>query len=251
MKTVIVIPTYNELENVGILVDRLTTLPVPVDLFFIDDNSSDGTGDFLETLRLKYPCLRVMHRPQKTGLGSAYREAYRQLLCDSYELFIAMDADLSHQPEAIPDLVRASMEADLVIGSRYCSGGRTKNWPLSRRLLSRTANQLAKNILGLTVEDSTAGFRCYRRGLLAALDHWDVQSEGYAYQIEMTYLAQLLGFRVREVPIVFEDRLYATSKLCSSEITSAMKTLMRLRHHRTSRIGADVSDETFCSKDGP
>ena len=249
MNTVIVIPTYNELENVGILVDRLTAQFVSSDLFFIDDASPDGTGEFLEKLRRKHSRLRVMHRLRKTGLGSAYREAYRQLLQESYELFIAMDADLSHQPEAIPNLIRASTEADLVIGSRYCSGGKTKNWPLSRRLLSRTANQLARNILGLRVEDATAGFRCYRRDLLVALDQLDVKSEGYAYQIEMTYLAQLLGFRVREVPIVFEDRQYATSKLCSSEITSAMKTLVRLRHLRPAKIRIDSSDKTLHSKD--
>jgi len=250
MKTVIVIPTYNELENIPILVHRLTTLAIPLDLFFIDDNSPDGTGDLLDTLRGKHPCLRVMHRSKKTGLGSAYREAYRHLLQESYERFIAMDADLSHQPEAIPDLIRASTEADLVIGSRYCAGGQTKHWPLGRRILSRTANQLAKNLLGLDVEDATGGFRCYRRALLSALNEGDVQSEGYAYQIEMTYLTKFFGFRIQEVPIIFEERLYATSKICSSEITLAMKTLMRLRVHRTHRNIQGNSEPPNHSKSG-
>ena len=249
MRTIIVVPTYNELENVGILVHRLASLPFPLELLFIDDNSPDGTGDFLETLCQKHKWMRVMHRPQKKGLGSAYREAYRMLLRESYELFIAMDADLSHQPETIPDLLRSASNSDLVIGSRYCPGGETKNWPFRRRLLSQTANQLAKTLLGLRVNDATAGFRCYRRNLLEALNQLDVQSEGYAYQIEMTYFSQLLGFRIREQPIVFEDRRRATSKLNSSEVISAMHTLSRLGAHRLIGGRRVDDDKTLYSKD--
>jgi glycosyltransferase involved in cell wall biosynthesis len=143
MRTVVVIPTYNELENIVPLVERCVALPFSPDLYFIDDGSPDGTGELLESLRPSYPRLRVMHRPEKLGLGSAYRQAFRLLLQESYDRYLAMDADLSHRPESIPDLLRASSDSDLVIGSRYSTGGATKNWSAARRLLSRTANQVA------------------------------------------------------------------------------------------------------------
>lgn len=234
MNAVLVIPTYNERENIGPLVSRCMSLPVRLDLFFVDDGSPDGTGQLLESLRSTYPCLRVMHRPGKLGLGSAYRQAFRLLLKEPYDCFVTMDADLSHQPESIPDLLRAADEADLVIGSRYTHGGGSKNWSLVRRLLSRTANGLARNLLALNVRDATGGFRCYRRDLLAALDRLDVRSNGYSFLVEMAYYSQRMGFRLREEPIVFEERCQAKSKMSQSEITRAMHTLLRLFLHRLS-----------------
>ncbi|MEW6543433.1 MAG: polyprenol monophosphomannose synthase [Nitrospirota bacterium] len=238
MHTVVVIPTYNERANVLPLIERCLALPARPDLFFVDDNSPDGTGELLESLRAGHPGLRVLHRPGKLGLGSAYRQAFRLLLKEPYDCFVEMDADLSHRPESLPDLFHAAREADLVIGSRYSAGGGVKNWCPFRLLLSRTANHIARRLLGLTVMDATAGFRCYRRELLAALDHLDIRSNGYAFQVEMTYFSQLMGFRLREVPIVFEDRLRAASKMCRSEITRAAATLLRLLLHRLSRQGA-------------
>jgi glycosyltransferase involved in cell wall biosynthesis len=232
MRTVVVIPTYNERENVLSLVERCVALPLRPDLYFIDDNSSDGTGELLESLRSTYPCLRVMHRSGKLGLGSAYRQAFRLLLKESYDRYVAMDADLSHRPESIPDLLRASNEADLVIGSRYCPGGATKNWSSVRRLLSRTSNTIARGLLGLKVMDATAGFRCYRPELLAALDQRDIRSDGYSFQVEMTYYSERMGFRVREEPILFEERVHATSKMSRSEIVRAIHILYRLLMHR-------------------
>ena len=234
MRTVAVIPTYNERENILSLVERCVALPLGLDLYFIDDSSPDGTGELLESLRSTYPCLRVLHRPGKLGLGSAYRQAFRHLLRESYDRYVALDADLSHRPESIPDLLRASNEADLVIGSRYCLGGATKNWSAGRRLLSRTANKVARGLLGLKVMDATAGFRCYRPELLIALDQCDIRSNGYAFQVEMTYYSALMGFRVREVPILFEERVQATSKMSQSEIALAMHSLYRLSLHRFS-----------------
>jgi len=238
MRTVVVIPTYNEHENILPLIERCVALPLCPDLYFIDDGSPDGTGSLLESLRSSYPFLRVMHRPVKLGLGSAYRQAFGLLLSESYDRYVAMDADLSHRPEFIPNLLRASGEADLVIGSRYCTGGGTKNWSAARRLLSRTANHAARSLLRLNVKDVTAGFRCYRRELLAALDGVDMQSNGYSFQVETTYYAQLMGFRIREEPILFEERVQAKSKMSRSEVTSAMHTVCRLLIHRCSR---DVS----------
>ena len=235
MKTVVVIPTYNERENIPSLVERiLSPATARLDLFFIDDASPDGTGQLLNTLSAMNPRVRVLHRPSKLGLGTAYRQAYRLLLKEGYTRFVQMDADLSHQPEAIPALLDAAEAADLVIGSRYCAGGVSKDGSVGRWALSRGANRLSRLMLGLVVEDSTAGFRCYRRELLAVLDQLDIRSSGYSFQIELTYYSQLLGFRVREVPITFEKRVHAKSKMSRLEVSSAMKTLARLWLHRAS-----------------
>jgi dolichol-phosphate mannosyltransferase len=250
MRTVVVIPTYNELENIVPLVERCVALPFSPDLYFIDDGSPDGTGELLESLRPSYPRLRVMHRPGKLGLGSAYRQAFRLLLQESYDRYLAMDADLSHRPESIPDLLRASSDSDLVIGSRYSTGGATKNWSAARRLLSRTANQVARGLLGLKVRDVTAGFRCYRRELLAALDRRGLRSNGFSFQVEMTYYTDLMGFRIREEPILFEDRVEAKSKMSQSEITAAMHTISRLLIHRCYRDVVHRSAQSNCDNVG-
>jgi len=232
MKAVVVIPTYNEHKNVQPLIERLSTIQPKPDLFFVDDGSPDRTGELLESLRPLYPHLRVLHRPGKLGLGTAYRHAFHLLLREPYDRFIAMDADLSHSPESIPDLLYASDGADLVIGSRYQAGGGTKNCSRLRRLLSRVANRMARSMLGLKTRDATAGFRCYRRELLAALDRLDVRSNGYSFLVEMTYYSEAMGFRVQEEPILFEDRVHAKSKMSRLEIVRAVRTLLRLWFHR-------------------
>jgi len=238
MRAVVVIPTYMEYHNVGPLIERIRALPIPpLDLFFVDDGSPDGTGRYLEELKGKDSRIDVLHRPGKLGLGSAYREAYRTLLDKSYDGFLAMDADLSHPPERIPALLAASDRADLVIGSRYCPGGGTRNWSAFRKLLSRSANAISRSLLSLTVHDATAGFRFYSAKLIRALDRLDIRSGGYAYQIEMVYYTQCLGFRTCEIPILFEERTEAKSKMNHQEVWLAASTLYRLwRHRRRGRL---------------
>ena len=231
MKTIAIIPTYNERDNIPSLVERLLALPLDLDLFFIDDGSPDQTGQLLESMRATLPRLRVCHRHKKLGIGTAYRQAFRILLHEPYDRYIAMDADLSHPPESIPSLLEATNHADLVIGSRYVENGGSINCPAHRKLLSRIANQLARLALGITVRDATAGFRCYRRELLSTLDQIAIRSDGYSFQIEVTYVTQALGYRVREVPIIFHDRIHAESKLGPSEILGAAQTLLRLGVH--------------------
>ena len=231
-RAVIVIPTYNEYHNIRPLVDRILALPLPLDLFFVDDASPDGTGQLLDEICRSIPRCRVLHRSGKFGLGTAYREAYRMLLREPYIYFLQMDADLSHRPEDIPRLMQSATEADLVIGSRYCAGGGSQNWPLMRRMLSRTANRASGSLLRLAVMDSTAGFRCYRRSVIESLDAIDIRANGYAFQIEMAYYTQRMGFRILEIPIIFDDRKYAKSKMSYREIRGAMATLARLSTQR-------------------
>ncbi len=237
MRAVVVIPTYNERDNIAPLVSRLIglairegdqALPMPLDLFFVDDNSPDGTGRLLESMRAEIPNLRVLHREGKLGLGTAYRTAFRQLLSEGYDRLLSMDADLSHAPESIPALLRGSEDADLVVGSRYVEGGGTQHCSAARRALSLTANAGARALLGLKLRDATAGFRCYRRELLTDLDQRDIRSNGYSYLLEMSYYAQRLGYRLSEVPIRFDNRVHEKSKMSRKEIWLASKTLFRL-----------------------
>lgn len=241
MRAVVVIPTYNERDNIVPLLGRLTALggpespgalPMPLDLFFVDDNSPDGTGDLLESMRERVPNLRVLHRAGKLGLGTAYRTAFRQLLGEGYDRLLSMDADLSHAPESIPALLAASERADLIVGSRYAPGGATQNCSAPRRALSRAANAGARLLLGLRLRDATAGFRCYRRELLDDLDRRDIRSNGYSYLLEMSYYAQRLGYRLGEVPIRFDNRVHEKSKMSRKEIWLATKTLFRLAGKR-------------------
>jgi dolichol-phosphate mannosyltransferase len=234
MKCVLVIPTYNERSNINPLIERIRAASSDVDLFFVDDASPDGTGEALDSLHRSHPGLRVLHRNGKLGLGSAYRQAFHRLLDEGYERIISMDADLSHPPEAIPSLLRRSEEADLVIGSRYVPGGQVVDCSHLRTGLSRGANMLARRLLGLSARDVTSGFRCYRRELVAALDGLAIRSNGYSFLVEITYYAKTMGFRVEEVPILFQDRTLAKSKMGWNEVAKAVFTLFRLaRQHAT------------------
>lgn len=230
MKTVIVIPTYNERENLPELIERLEALGLDLHALVVDDGSPDGTGDLVEELAAVRPWLRVLHRPGKAGLGTAYVEGFRLALSLGYEAIGEMDADLSHNPAFLPAMLRALEEgADLVLGSRYVRGGGVRNWGWTRKLISRGGSLYAQLILGAPVRDLTGGFKLFRRELLQDLDLDTVRSNGYSFQVEMTYRALQRGYRVVELPIVFEDRRVGKSKLSRQVVLEAMLMVPRLR----------------------
>ena len=221
----IVVPTYNERQNLSRLVDAVAQhLALPYEIIVVDDSSPDGTADLARDLASKHP-VRVLSRPEKSGLGSAYRDGFAAAKGD---LVFEMDADLSHDPRYLSALVEAALDgADVVIGSRYVEGGRIVGWNWYRKLVSGVGNGLAKIVLALGVSDVTSGYRCYHRDAAALLQ--DVRSDGYAFQVEALWLARRHGLVVREVPITFENRTVGKSKLGASEFVAYLETLFRLR----------------------
>jgi dolichol-phosphate mannosyltransferase len=211
MNATVCLPTYNERENVERMVRALHGLGVAV--LVIDDNSPDGTGDIADRLADELDGVSVLHRPRKEGLGPAYLAGFRRALDDGAELILEMDCDFSHDPADVRRLIAAAEDADLVLGSRYVEGGGTENWGAVRRFISRGGSLYAQVLLGLRVRDLTGGFKCYRREVLEALPLDEIHSKGYAFQIETTYRAVRKGFRVREVPITFVDRVEGGSKM--------------------------------------
>lgn len=213
----VVIPTYNERDNIRPLVERIARLEIPgLRMLVVDDNSPDGTGAAADALAEAYP-LTVLHRRAKEGLGAAYRDALQRLLRGEFgppsDLVIHLDADLSHDPAVIPRMLAAVRGADLVLGSRYAPGGGIQNWNIGRQLLSRLANWYCRTVLGMPYRDLTSGFKCYRRGVLAAIGLETLSSIGYNCIVETTYRAHRLGFRIREIPITFTERARGASKL--------------------------------------
>lgn len=225
-KVVVVVPTYNEGENIGILAPEILSLPVQ--LVIVDDNSPDGTGEVAEEWARKEVRVYVHHRPRKMGLGTAYIAGFMRALSLGADRVVIMDADLSHNPRYIPALLTRSETADLVIGSRYIDGGGTLNCTLARRLLSRLANIFARTLLGLRPRDCTAGFRCYHREVLESIGLDTIFSDGYSFLIEMLYRSQKRGHKIEEVPIIFEDRQRGASKISRGEILKALYTVVRL-----------------------
>lgn len=228
MKVFVIIPTYNERENIGGLVKRVLALPVPAEVVVVDDNSPDGTGVLLDSLAAAEPRLHVIHRAGKLGLGTAHIAGLRYALEKGADLAVTMDADLSHDPSYIPAMIEAAGSFDLVIGSRYVDGGGAVNSPFLRRLLSRGANLFAKTMLGLKAGDCTAGFRCYRATALRALDLGAIVADGYSFLVEILHQVEGRGFKVGEVPIKFIDRELGASKISRSEISKAVYTVLRL-----------------------
>ncbi len=228
MGYLVIIPTYNERENIEALIRALLSLPLPLEVVVVDDHSPDGTGELVAAMAATDRRIHGIHRPAKLGLGTAYVAGFRFGLARGYERIITMDADFSHDPAYVPALIERSQEADLVIGSRYVPGGEVVDSPWYRRLLSRGANRFARTLLGLIPRDVTAGFRCYRPQVLEAIAPETIRAEGYAFLIEMTYRAQQAGFRIAEVPIRFKDRRYGRSKVSRREIARALWTVLRL-----------------------
>jgi dolichol-phosphate mannosyltransferase len=227
LRATVCLPTYNERENVERMVRTLHGLGVHV--LVIDDNSPDGTGDIADSLAAELHGVSVLHRARKEGLGPAYVAGFRRALEDGAELILEMDCDFSHNPDDVKRLIDAAASADLALGSRYADGGGTRNWGLVRRVISRAGSLYAQVVLGLPVRDLTGGFKCYRRAVVEALPLDEIHSKGYAFQIETTYRTIRKGFSVREVPIVFVDRVEGGSKMSRSIVVEAVWKVPALR----------------------
>jgi dolichol-phosphate mannosyltransferase len=228
----VVIPTFNERENLPIVVSHLMQLP-GVRVLVVDDGSPDGTGDVADALAAQFPArIDVLHRSGRGGLGSAYIEGMQRALTSDTDLIAQMDADLSHDVRYLPAMIAATATADLAIGSRYVQGGGVSNWPINRRLLSRFANAYVRLVTGLRIRDATAGYRCWRREALIALPLSTLQSRGYSFQVEMSWEAARHGLRVVEVPIVFVERAQGASKLNRSVIVESALLPWRLRRRK-------------------
>ena len=228
LKTIVIIPTYNEAENIGPLIDNLFMLDVPLDVLVVDDNSPDDTGVVVDQCAQKDDRIQVIHRPKKMGLGTAYTAGFELALQLGYDRIVTMDADFSHNPRYIPLLIGLTEDHDLGIGSRYVPGGGVRLWGIHRRALSRGANLLARIVLGLKTNDCTAGFRCYRAEVLRAVQPQSIRADGYSYLVEILWRVQGAGFDVAETPIVFTDRRQGASKISRGEIFKAALTVLRL-----------------------
>jgi dolichol-phosphate mannosyltransferase len=228
MRALLVLPTYNEAGTISEVVARALAATAEVDVLVVDDGSPDGTGEIAERIAAGEPRVRVLHRAQKGGLGPAYLAGFREGLDRGYEAFIEMDSDLSHDPVDLARFVDAARSSDVVIGSRYVPGGGVSNWSRGRERLSRGGNLYARLLLGFPFTDSTAGFRCYRRAVLETLPLGRVRSEGYTFQIEMTWRAWTAGFSIREIPITFTERREGTSKMSRWIVVEALWRVLLL-----------------------
>jgi apolipoprotein N-acyltransferase len=221
-RTLVILPTYDERDTIEWVLERLTALPQAVDILVIDDNSPDGTADLVRAEAAENPRIRLVVRPSKSGLASAYLEGFHAAIVERYDLVVEMDSDLSHQPEELPELLAAADAHDLTIGSRYVPGGSVTNWSASRVALSKAGNRYARLMLGVPVRDATSGFRVYRRALLEDLLRVPVRSEGYGFQIELVYRSWLLGYDVGEAPITFREREHGESKISRGIVVEAL-----------------------------
>jgi dolichol-phosphate mannosyltransferase len=233
-RVVMVVPTYNEAENLAWVVGRLRVAQPSVDVLVVDDNSPDGTGDLADELAAADPAVHVLHRTAKGGLGAAYLAGFAWALEAGYDVVGEMDADGSHQPEQLHRLLDALLDADLVIGSRWIPGGSVVNWPLRREALSRGGNLYVRLLLGISIRDATAGFRVFRRSALEKIDLSSVQSTGYVFQTDLVTRCLRAGLTVREVPIEFVERVRGDSKMSGAVATESLRRITRwgLRERR-------------------
>ena len=230
MKTLVIIPTYNEAENITILVQTILELAVEhIHVLVVDDNSPDGTADLVEQMAGRDDRINLIKRPGKRGLGSAYVTGFKYGLKRDFDRLIEMDADFSHDPAEIPNLLVASEEYDIVLGSRYVRGVNVVNWPLSRLLLSMGASYYTKIITGLPIHDCTSGFKCFSRKVLESIDLDSVQSDGYSFQIELNFKAWKKGFTIGEIPIIFIDRRAGISKMSHKIVREAIWMVWKLK----------------------
>ena len=229
-RALVIVPTYNERENIDRLIERALAQDERLELLIVDDGSPDGTGAVVDGIVATNSRVHVLHRPRKMGLGTAYLAGFKWALAGDYTYVLEMDADFSHDPIHLPQFLDAATKADLVVGSRYLQGRVTVvNWPIARLILSYCANIYARRVTGLELWDATGGFKCFRREVLAAIDLDHVRSNGYAFQIEMSFRAWRKNFRIVEIPIVFVDRSEGTSKMSFNVQREAFWMVWRLR----------------------
>ena len=230
MRPLLIVPTYNEVDNVARVAAEFLAPVRGSELLFVDDASPDGTGALIDRICAEDSRVHVLHRAGKLGLGTAYLDGFRWALARDYPLIVEMDADFSHDPRYLPEIVAAAEAgADVVVGSRYIGGGGTRNWGVGRRLISRAGGRYARTVLGVDVRDMTAGFVCYRREALERIDLAAIKSNGYSFEIEMKYRAHRAGLRIAEVPIVFEDRRVGQSKMSRAIVAEALWMVWKLR----------------------
>jgi len=230
LKTLIIIPTYNEIENIKKLVGEVFEhVQAQTHILIVDDNSPDGTGELADIIAQSNPRVHVMHRPKKLGLGTAYVAGFRYGLENGYDVLIEMDSDFSHDPKYLPIFQQEIEKYDAVVGSRYVPGGGTVNWGLGRRIISKGGSWYARTILGTPLRDLTGGFNCWRRSVIEAVGLHSLKSDGYAFQIEIKYKAFRKKFRIKEVPIVFEDRYLGHSKMNKKIVAEAMWRVLLMR----------------------
>ncbi|MEJ2054793.1 MAG: polyprenol monophosphomannose synthase [Calditrichaceae bacterium] len=231
-KALVIIPTYNEVENVEQLTERIYSYMPDIHVLYIDDGSPDGTAQLIKTIMKKNNRVHILERPGKMGLGSAYIEGFKFALKNGYEYILQMDADFSHDPGELPNFMSAIKDNDMVIGSRYIKGVNVVNWPLSRLLLSYFANAFTRVVTGLPICDATGGFKCYRSSVLENINLDGISSNGYAFQIELTFKIWRKNYRIKEIPIIFVDRVYGESKLSSKIMWEAFFLVWKLRMSR-------------------
>ena len=229
-RALVIVPTYNEIRNLARIVPQVLAQDPRLEVLVVDDGSPDGTGRLADEMAAAEPRLHVIHRAEKLGLGTAYVAGFKWALAHAFDYAFEMDADFSHDPKHLPEFLREIEGTDLVIGSRYLEGRVTVvNWPMARLLLSYFANVYARRVTGLMLWDSTGGFKCYRRAVLEGIDLDDIHSNGYSFQIEMSFRAWRKGFRLREIPILFTDREEGHSKMSKAIIREAVWMVWRLR----------------------
>lgn len=229
MRSLVIIPTYNEKENISKIIPLVLQQDSNIEVLVVDDNSPDGTGRIVEDLMVNNSRIKLLQREKKSGLGTAYIAGFRYALENGYDYIFEMDSDFSHDPAYIPEFLNAINKADLVLGSRYIKGVNVVNWPITRLLLSYYANVYARWATGLPVKDSTGGFKCFKREVLEKIGLDNIHSNGYAFQIEMSFRAWRKGFKIKEIPIIFVDRRVGESKMSKKIVREAIWMVWKLR----------------------
>ena len=228
-KSLVIVPTYNELENLPKLIPAVLSQDESIHILIVDDGSPDGTGKFVKEEMIKNDRIHLLEREKKMGLGTAYLAGFKYALQNNYDFIFEMDADFSHDPNELKNFLIAIKDNDLVLGSRYINGVRVLNWPMARLLLSFFASVYTRIITGMPIKDATGGFKCFRKKVLEAIDLDKVKSNGYSFQIEMTFKAFCKGFKIKEIPIIFSDRVKGKSKMSKKIVREAVTMVWKLR----------------------